>query len=134
MLSAFRFVFSPKFHQFPEYLNRLFVQCLLTTLQLYTACTRIWLGCSLFNLDFTYSRSSHHNQIISKYMSFLMIMTRSEKFYYRANRPLKSQNFKSLNQVQMRLIFEEQRKSTEKEYGMVPFNLQLNALTKLNQI
>ena len=82
MLSAFRFVFSPRFHQFPEYLNRLFVQCLLKTLQLYTAYTRIWPGCSLFNPDFTYSRSSHHNQIISKYMSFLMIMTRSEKFCY----------------------------------------------------
>ena len=109
MLSAFRFVFSPRFHQFPEYLNRLFVQCLLKTLQLYTAYTRIWPGCSLFNPDFTYSRSSHHNQIISKYMSFLMIMTRSEKFCYRANRPLKSQNFKSLKQVQILLTFEEKR-------------------------
>ena len=82
MLSAFRLVFSPKFHQFPEYLNRLFVQCLLTNLQLYTAYTRIWLVCPIFNSDFTYSRSSHHNQINSKYMSFLMIMTQSEKFCY----------------------------------------------------
>ena len=82
MLSAFRFVFSPKFHQFPEYLNRLFVQCLLTTLQLYMTYTRIWPGCSLLNPDFAYSRSPLHNQIVSKYMSFLMIMTRSEKFCY----------------------------------------------------